>query len=57
MNIAYAIRAPLIIDNATLEGNFGHNARIIIYVDLSKYLPESLMTEKEKQKFIVLMVY
>ena len=53
MNVARGIRAPLKIDNVTLEGNFGHFARVQVDVDLSKELPES----KEKDKFFTHVEY
>ena len=48
MNIARGVEAPLKIDKAILEGNFGKYARILIDVDLSKDIPDSLMIEREK---------
>ena len=56
-NIAKGIGAPLKIDNATLEGNFGHFARLLVDVDLSKDLPESLMIEREGHKFFIHIDY
>ncbi|KAK3221704.1 hypothetical protein Dsin_008729 [Dipteronia sinensis] len=39
------IRIPLKFDRATLEGDYGHFARMLIDVDLSKPLPDSIMIE------------
>ncbi|KAK3218757.1 hypothetical protein Dsin_012727 [Dipteronia sinensis] len=39
------IGVPLKFDKATLEGDYGHFARILIKVDLSKPLHESIMIE------------
>ncbi|KAK2643686.1 hypothetical protein Ddye_018881 [Dipteronia dyeriana] len=43
--IARGIEIPLKFDRATLEGDYGHFARMLIDVDLSKPLPDSIMIE------------
>ncbi|KAK3192977.1 hypothetical protein Dsin_024287 [Dipteronia sinensis] len=40
-DMARGIRIPLKFDRATLEGDYGHFARMLIDVDLSKPLPDS----------------
>ena len=56
-SIAKRVGALLKIDNAMLEGNFGHFARLLIDVDLSKELLESLMIEREGHKFFIHIEY
>ena len=43
--MARGIEIPLKFDRATLEGDYGHFARMLIDVDLSKPLPDSIMIE------------
>ncbi|KAK0584849.1 hypothetical protein LWI29_019691 [Acer saccharum] len=43
--MAHGIEIPLKFDRATLEGDYGHFARMLIDVDLSKPLPDSIMIE------------
>ena len=52
-NIARGIGIPLKIDQNTLDGKFGHFARILIDIDLSKDLTESLMIERQGHKFFI----
>ncbi|KAK2655373.1 hypothetical protein Ddye_008425 [Dipteronia dyeriana] len=44
-HIARGIEIPLKFDKATLKGDYGHFARMLIDVDLSKPLPDSIMIE------------
>ena len=41
--MARGIRIPLKFDRATLEGDYGHFACMLINVELSKPLPDSIM--------------
>ena len=50
-NIARGVGVPLKIDHNTIEGKFGHYARILVDIDLSKELTDSLMIEKLGHKF------
>ena len=43
--MARGIEIPLKFDRATLEGDYGHFARMLIDVDLSKPLPDSIKIE------------
>ena len=56
-NMARGIDVLLKLDQATLEGKFGHFACILVDVDLSKELPESLMIEKSGHKFFIIVEY
>ncbi|KAK0580246.1 hypothetical protein LWI29_038531 [Acer saccharum] len=44
-DMARGVGIPLKFDRATLEGDYGHFARMLIDVDLSKPLPDSIMIE------------
>ena len=57
MNVARGVGVPLKIDKATLDGNFGTFARILIDVDLSKELLEYLMIERLGHKFFIGITY
>ena len=48
---------PLKIDQATLDGEFGHYARILIDVDLLKVLPINLLIERNGHSFFVDIEY
>ncbi|KAK2658878.1 hypothetical protein Ddye_005411 [Dipteronia dyeriana] len=48
LDMACGIEIPLKFDIATLEGDYGHFARMLIDVDLSKPLPDSIMIEKSQ---------
>ena len=52
-NIARGVGIPLKIDQNTLEGKFGHYARILVDIDLSKELTDSLMIERLGHKFFI----
>ena len=56
-SIAKGIGSPLKIDKATLEGDFGHYARILIDVVLSKNLQESIILERDGHSFFVNIEY
>ncbi|XP_050223701.1 uncharacterized protein LOC126673551 [Mercurialis annua] len=56
-SIARGIGVPLKIDQATANGEFGHYARVLIDVDLSTSLPESLMIERIGKSFFIDIVY
>ena len=56
-NLASAIGHPLKIDNATLNGDYGHYARVLVDVDLSKNLLESVMMERDGFCFFVSITY
>ena len=47
---------PSKIYNAMLEGNYGHFARVLVDVDLSKDISESLMIEREGRIFLHLLI-
>ena len=49
--------SPLKIDKATLDGDFSHFARIIIDVDLSKNLQDSIILERDDHSFLVDIEY
>ena len=53
INLAKVIGSPLKIDMAMLDGNFGHYASILIDVDLSKHLHESILLEKDGYSFFI----
>ena len=42
MNVSRGVGVPLRVDKATLEGDFGYNARNLVDVDLSKDILYSL---------------
>ena len=52
-NIARGVGIPLKIDQNTLEGKFGHYARILVDIDLSKEITDSLMIERQGHKFFI----
>ncbi|KAK2638286.1 hypothetical protein Ddye_026081 [Dipteronia dyeriana] len=45
LDMARGIEIPLKFDRATLEGDYGHFTHMLIDVDLSKPLPDSIMIE------------
>ncbi|KAK0581163.1 hypothetical protein LWI29_010799 [Acer saccharum] len=51
-DMARGVGIPLKFDRATLEGDYGHFARMLIDVDLSKPLPDSIMIEARNVKFV-----
>ena len=57
LNVARGIGIPLKIDQNTLDGNFGHFARILIKVDLSKELLESIMIERQGHKLVFFLFF
>lgn len=56
-SIASGLGVPLKIDNATINGEFGHYARVLIDVDLSSKLPENLLIERIGKIFFIDIVY
>ena len=54
--ISGSIRTPLIIDSATQNRHFGHYARILIDMDLSKHIFEGVLAEREGYAFNVEVV-
>lgn len=57
MEMARGVGTPLQLDPMTKEGRFGFDARVLVDVDLSKPLPESIMIEREGFAFPVEVVY
>lgn len=57
MEMARGVGTPLQLDPMTKEGRFGFYARVLVDVDLSKPLPESIMIEREGFAFPVEVVY
>jgi len=57
MEIACGVGTPLLIDEATKKRAFGHYARILVDVDLSKHIFEEVMVEREGYAFFVPIVY
>jgi hypothetical protein len=55
--IAGAIRTPLIIDSATQNRRFGHYARILVDIDLSKRIFDEIMVERDGFAFPVEVIY
>ena len=53
MSITKGIGSLLKIDRATLDGDFVHFARILIDVDLSKNLQESIILERDGNNFLL----
>ena len=51
--IASAVGTPLLIDNATPKRIFGHYARVLVDMDLSKKLFHEIMVEREGFSFNV----
>ena len=45
--IAGAVGTPLLIDNVTKNRLFGHYARVLVDLDLSKYIFYEVMVEHE----------
>lgn len=44
-DLARGIRVPMRIDHATVYGDFGHFARVLIDIDLANKLPQSLILD------------
>ena len=57
MKIASGIGTPLAIDEATQSRLFGHYARILVDVDLSDTIFESVLVEREGYEFSVTVEY
>ena len=57
MDIAKGIGIPLRIDNNTLNGALRHYARVLVEVDLSLNLHDSLMIERIGKCFFIDIVY
>ncbi|MCH84492.1 NBS resistance protein [Trifolium medium] len=55
--IAGGVGTPLMLDAATKKRSFGHYARILVDVDLSKRLFDEIMVEREGFAFFVQVVY
>ena len=53
MNMAQGIEALLKFHQATLANNFGHFVRVLVAFDLLKDLLESIMNEREGDKFFI----
>jgi hypothetical protein len=49
--ITSAIGTPLALDNTTLNWSFGHYARVLVDIDLSKNLFEEIFVEREGYAF------
>ena len=57
MDIACGVGVPLKIDNATINGDLGHFARLLIEVDLSTDLPDTLTLERIGKSSFVDVIY
>ena len=56
-DVARAIDVPLKIDQATINGDFGHFARVLIDIDLKNPLLDTIQLERgEKCRFINLFL-
>ena len=56
-DIAKCVGHPLKIDNASIQGDLGHYARVLVDIDLSKSLIYSVMIEREGYEFFVSFTY
>ncbi|KAK3212740.1 hypothetical protein Dsin_017446 [Dipteronia sinensis] len=45
---AQVLRVPLRLDKATIDGDFGHYARVLVDVDMSVLLPSSVLLERDE---------
>ncbi|XP_057811444.1 uncharacterized protein LOC131025665 [Salvia miltiorrhiza] len=57
IGISRHIGLPIKIDNASVEGQFGHFARILLEIDLALPLQESLLVNCDEGSFYVEFVY
>ncbi|KAK1581724.1 hypothetical protein Q3G72_008459 [Acer saccharum] len=58
MEIARGVGIPLQLDQATRDGDYGFNGRVLVDVDLMDNLPSSLMIERDDHRgFTVEVVY
>lgn len=57
MEITNGVATPLLTDEATKKRAFGHYARILVDIDLSKHIFEEVMVECEGYAFYVPVVY
>lgn len=55
--IANGVDTPLLIDGVSKKRPFGHYARILVDIDLSKRIFEEVMVEQEGYPFYVNIVY
>lgn len=55
--IASAVGTPLLIDNATTKRLFGHYARILVDMDLSRKLFHEIVVEREGFAFTLEVAY
>jgi hypothetical protein len=55
--IAGAIETPLLIGNATKNKLFGHHARLLVNLDLSRNIFYEIMVERERDAFPVEIQY
>lgn len=55
--IASAIGTPLLIDSATHNRVFGHYARILVDMDLSKHIFNEVMVERTGYSFLIDIIY
>ncbi|MCI34005.1 defensin-like protein, partial [Trifolium medium] len=55
--IASEVDTPLALDDATLNRTFGHYARVLVDIDLSKHLFEEILVEREGYAFKLGIVY
>ena len=53
VNSPRGIGVPLKFDNNTLHGEYDHYARILIDLDLSSRLPETLLIERVGKSFFI----
>ncbi|CAJ2668917.1 unnamed protein product [Trifolium pratense] len=55
--IAGGVGTPLMLDEATKNRSFGHYARVLVDIDLSKRAFEAILVEREGHAFYVDVVY
>jgi hypothetical protein len=55
--IASAVGTPLTLDDSTTKRAFGHYARVLVDIDLSRRLFDEIMVERDGFAFQVEVVY
>lgn len=55
--IARAIGTPLIIESATQYRHFGHYAKVLIDIDISKHIFDEIIVERDGFDFQVEVIY
>lgn len=57
MDIAGAVGEPLIIDDKTLQKEFGTFARVLVDIDFTKSLPGEILIQRERFEFMTYLEY